>query len=98
MAWADTTLDKSIGNFRARFIRGGDANDLILQMRTWERHDAGATPAFGGDVERALKSIRVPLLYMPSETDRLLVDVELQAHRKRHDASYDRSDFAAPWA
>ena len=69
MAWADTTLDKSIENFRARFIRGADANDLILQMRTWERHDAGATPAFGGDVERALKSIRVPLLYMPSETD-----------------------------
>ncbi|PYR18004.1 MAG: homoserine acetyltransferase [Acidobacteria bacterium] len=69
MAWADTTLDKSIENFRARFIRGADANDLILQMRTWERHDAGATPAFGGDVERALKSIGVPLLYMPSETD-----------------------------
>jgi len=69
MEWADTTLDKSIENFRARFIRGADANDLILQMRTWERHDAGATPAFGGDVERALKSIRVPLLYMPSETD-----------------------------
>ena len=69
MEWADTTLDKSIENFRARFIRGADANDLILQMRTWERHDAGATPAFGGDVERALKSIGVPLLYMPSETD-----------------------------
>lgn len=40
-----------------------------LQMRTWERHDVGATPGFGGDVERALESIRVPLLYMPSETD-----------------------------
>jgi homoserine O-acetyltransferase len=69
MAWADTTLEKSIENFRGRFIRGGDANNLILQMRTWERHDVGATPGFGGDVERALKSIRAPLLYMPSETD-----------------------------
>jgi homoserine O-acetyltransferase len=69
MAWADATLDKSIENFRARFIRGGDANDLILQMRTWERHDVGATATFGGDVERALRSIRVPVLYMPSETD-----------------------------
>ena len=27
------------------------------------------TPGFGGDVERALRSIKVPLLYMPSETD-----------------------------
>jgi homoserine O-acetyltransferase len=69
MPWADATLDKSIENFRARFIRGADANDLILQMRTWQRHDVGSTPGFGGDVERALKSIRVPLLYMPSETD-----------------------------
>jgi homoserine O-acetyltransferase len=69
MPWADATLEKSIENFRGRFIRGGDANNLILQMRTWERHDVGATPGFDGDVERALKSIRVPLLYMPSETD-----------------------------
>lgn len=48
---------------------GGDANDLILQMRTWERHDVGTTPGFNGDVERALRSIKVPVLYMPSETD-----------------------------
>ena len=47
----------------------GDANDLILQMRTWERHDVGTTPGFNGDVERALRSIKVPILYMPSETD-----------------------------
>jgi homoserine O-acetyltransferase len=47
----------------------GDANDLILQMRTWEKHDVGATPGFNGDVEKALRSIQVPVLYMPSETD-----------------------------
>jgi homoserine O-acetyltransferase/O-succinyltransferase len=47
----------------------GDANDLILQMRTWERHDVGTTPGFSGDVERALGSIKVLVLYMPSETD-----------------------------
>ena len=51
------------GSFRA------DANDYILQARTWEHHDVGATPGFNGDVERALKSITVPFLYMPSETD-----------------------------
>ena len=47
----------------------GDANDLILQMRTWEKHDVGTTPGFNGDVEKALRSIKAPLLYMPSETD-----------------------------
>ena len=50
-------------------INGADANDIILQMRNWEKHDVGTTPGFGGDVEKALKSIKVPVLYMPSETD-----------------------------
>jgi homoserine O-acetyltransferase len=64
-----TTFEQVLGRFRTRFIPGADANDLILQMRTWERHDVGATLGFGGDVERALRSIKAPLLYMPSETD-----------------------------
>jgi homoserine O-acetyltransferase len=65
----DLTLEKVIDGFRADFIPGADANDLILQMRTWEKHDVGQTPGFQGDTERALRSIRAPLLYMPSETD-----------------------------
>lgn len=60
---------KSIEDVLKEFRIGGDANDLILQMRTWERHDVGTTPGFNGDVERALHSIKAPLLYMPSETD-----------------------------
>ena len=66
---AGTTLEQYMQNFRTNFIPGADANDLILQARTWERHDVGQTPGFNGDVERALKSIKVPFLYMPSETD-----------------------------
>ncbi|HXZ31855.1 MAG TPA: alpha/beta fold hydrolase [Terriglobales bacterium] len=64
-----TTFEQLLHNFRTDFIPGADANDLILQMRTWEKHDVGSTPGFGGDVEKALRSIKVPLLYMPSETD-----------------------------
>jgi len=63
------SLDQVITRFRTRFIPGADANNLILQARTWERHDVGTTPGFDGDVEKALRSIKVPLLYMPSETD-----------------------------
>jgi homoserine O-acetyltransferase/O-succinyltransferase len=68
-AKAGTTFESVLQDFRTNFIPGADANDLILQMRTWERHDVGATPGFSGDVARALGSIKVPLLYMPSETD-----------------------------
>ncbi len=66
---AGTTFQQVLNRFRTSFIPGADANNLILQCRTWEKHDVGATPGFGGDVEKALSSIRVPFLYMPSETD-----------------------------
>ena len=65
---AGTTLTQVIDKYRHNFIHG-DANDLILQMRTWESNDVGATPSFAGDVAAALASIKVPVLYMPSETD-----------------------------
>lgn len=64
-----TTLDDAINRFRNNFIPGGDANDIILQARTWEKHDVGTTPGFGGDTLKALASIKVPVLYMPSATD-----------------------------
>ena len=64
-----TTFAQVLANYRTHFIPGADANDLIAQMRTWEHHDIGTTPGFDGSAERALKAIRVPLLYMPSATD-----------------------------
>ena len=66
---AGTTLEQYMQRFRTNFLPGADANDLILQARTWEQHDVGKTPGFDGDVEKALRSIKVPFLYMPSETD-----------------------------
>lgn len=77
-----TTLQQVIDEYRTNFIPGADANDLILQMRTWESNDVGNTPAslpgadaadvhpaFHGDEKAALASIKVPVLYMPSATD-----------------------------
>jgi homoserine O-acetyltransferase len=65
----NSTFEQMFQYRRTHFLNDRDANDLILQMRTWERHDVGATNGFGGDAEKALRSIRVPFLYMPSETD-----------------------------
>jgi len=64
-----TTFESFVNDLKTNFIPGADANNLILQMRTWQRHDVGTTPGFGGDVEKALRSIKVPFLYMPGETD-----------------------------
>ena len=63
-----TTFEQVLAGIRQRFTMR-DANDAILQMRTWEQHDVGKTPGFDGDVEKALQSIKTPILYMPSETD-----------------------------
>jgi homoserine O-acetyltransferase/O-succinyltransferase len=63
------TFESVLNEFRTNFIPGADANNLILQCRTWEKHDVGTTPGFNGDVQKALRSIKVPFLYMPSETD-----------------------------
>jgi len=65
----DMTLDQFIDQRRHNFIPGADANDLILQMHTWESNNVGNTPTFGGDERAALASIKVPVLYMPSATD-----------------------------
>jgi len=62
-----TTFEQAWQQFRTAFR--ADANDYILQARTWQKHDVGATPGFNGDVERALRSIKARVLYMPSETD-----------------------------
>lgn len=66
---AGTTFAQVMEQYRTHFIPGADANNLILQMRTWESNDVGMTPGFNGDTLKALRSIKVPLLYMPSETD-----------------------------
>lgn len=63
------TLELVLNDYRKNFIPGADANDLILQMRTWEHHDVGATPGFNGDLTKSLASIKTPILYMPSATD-----------------------------
>lgn len=64
-----TTFESFVNDLKTNFIPGADANDLILQMHTWEKHDVGSTPGFGGDTGKALRSIKTPFLYMPSETD-----------------------------
>ena len=66
---AGRTFEQYFQQRRTTFLNNADANDLILQARTWEQHDVGKTPGMGGDVEKALRSIKVPFLYMPSETD-----------------------------
>jgi homoserine O-acetyltransferase len=80
------TFEEVVDHFRHHFIPGADANNLILQMRTWEQHDVGTTTPFKGNVEAALRSIKVPVLYMPSLTDMYfpVTDAKYEAQFIRH--------------
>jgi homoserine O-acetyltransferase len=44
-------------------------NDAVQLAHTWQDHNVGDTKGFDGDVEKALRSIRMPVLYMPGATD-----------------------------
>jgi homoserine O-acetyltransferase/O-succinyltransferase len=68
-AAASMTLAQFTESELKEFFAGADANNLILQMRTWQQHDVGTTPGFGNNTEKALRAIVAPVLYMPSETD-----------------------------
>ena len=59
-------LDPGSSSARAPTFR---PHDQVIQGRAWQLHDVGDTPGFGGDVERALASIRARVLYMPGATD-----------------------------
>lgn len=65
----EATFDSVMRDFREDFLPGADANDVVLHCRTWQRHDVGTTPGFDGDTRAALRSIGVPVLVMPGETD-----------------------------
>jgi homoserine O-acetyltransferase len=63
-----TSFEEVLEARRSSFV-DRDANNLILQMRTWQSNNIGALHGFNGNVEAALRSIQVPVLYMPSESD-----------------------------
>ncbi len=60
--------DFLVGFWERRFLRR-DANNLLTMLDTWAGNDVGATPGFGGSLERALGSIRARTLVMPGQTD-----------------------------
>ena len=77
-AWYRQELNKQIGHpsvedflvrFWETFFLQCDANDLLSQAKTWQTHNVGDTPGFGGDHKKALASITARAVVMPGQTD-----------------------------
>jgi homoserine O-acetyltransferase len=56
-----------------------DARDWIYQSWAYDQHDVGTTPGFGGDTERALKSIKARVLILAGEGDLLNPEANAKA-------------------
>ncbi|HEX4337089.1 MAG TPA: alpha/beta fold hydrolase [Polyangiaceae bacterium] len=49
--------------------RARDANDLLAMLDTWQRADVSDNPLYGGDLRRALGSVKARSIVMPASTD-----------------------------
>ncbi len=65
---SDQDVEEFLESISDGFL-GKDANDLISQAETWKRHDVGDTKGFGGNLEKALGSIKARVLILPSTSD-----------------------------
>ncbi len=66
------------GFWEKRFLRR-DANNLLSMLRTWQLNDVGATPGFGGSLEKALGSVRAKALLMAGQTDLYFPPEDIEA-------------------
>jgi homoserine O-acetyltransferase len=64
-----TIEDFLVGFWEAYFLQH-DANNLLAQLWSWQNADISANEMYGGDLVKALGSIKAKALIMPSETDR----------------------------
>ena len=62
-------IEDHLHNFWEAFFGSQDANNLITQALTWQNNNVGNTTGFNGDHEKALRSIKARVLYMPCQTD-----------------------------
>jgi len=80
-AFNASTHEEFTANFWEPFFLRCDANDLLAQLWTWEHGDISAQPAYGGDFDRALSSIKARMIVLPVDHDRYFppVDSEYEA-------------------
>ena len=62
------TPEEFIGGM-ARSNSDSKIKDNLALSKTWINHDVGDTPGMEGDLEKALRSIKAKVWYLPGETD-----------------------------
>ena len=80
-AFGAASVEEFIETFWEAFFVKCDANNVLAQLSTWQHNDISAHPRFGGDLEKALASIKARTILVPAATDAYFppVDNEYEA-------------------
>ena len=78
-----SSLEDFLTGFWEKRYMHRDANNLLSMLRTWQLNDVGATPGFGGSVERALSAIKAKATVMAGQTDLYFTPEDIEADAAR---------------
>jgi homoserine O-acetyltransferase len=74
--------DFLVRDWEASFLRR-DAGNLVSMIETWKRSDISANNVYGGDLDRALRSITARTLVMPGDHDLYFTAEDSQREAER---------------
>ena len=63
------TLEDLLKDWENDHVKNWDANNLLAKLATWQANDISACPLFGGDIKKALGTIRARAILMPCNQD-----------------------------
>ena len=89
-------LFPAMGFVTARHVYPSAPEDLLAQLWTWQHGDISAHPDFGGDLAKALASIRAKVLLMPGDHD-LYFRVEDNRRELAHLANGELKPIPSIW-
>jgi homoserine O-acetyltransferase/O-succinyltransferase len=81
-AFGAPSIEEFIETFWEAFFVKCDANNLLAQIWTWEHNDISAHARFGGDLVKALSSIKARTILMPSATDTYFPPIDNETEAK----------------
>lgn len=94
--WGEGSAVDWIARSVAAPFRGFHPMDLLSLVRTWQQADISRNGCFDGDLVRALRAIRAPVLLMPIRGDLIFPPQDFEA-AERHIAGVRTSVLCSPW-
>ena len=61
--------DELLDDWAIDHAENWDANNLLAKLKTWQLGDISANPVYGGDIQKALSSIKARAILMPCAQD-----------------------------